>query len=80
MLYPQLEQQNMMREIMFLHCIATTPDLGQRKALFIFTNAYNLGKYDLDALIKEAKKSKIHFSNLNELLNKVKEYINQEDI
>jgi hypothetical protein len=73
MLYPQLEQQNMMREIMFLHCIAITPNLGQRKALFIFKNAYNLGKYDLDALIQEAKKSEVHFNNLNELISKVKE-------
>lgn len=75
MLYPQLKQQNMLKEIMFLHCIATTPDLGQRKALFIFKNAYNFGKYDLDSLIKEAKEAKVHFKNLNEILNRIKEVV-----
>ena len=73
MLYPQLAQQNMLKEIMFLHCIATTPDLGQRKALYIFKNAYNFGAYDLDSLIKEAKEAKVHFKNLNEILNRIKE-------
>lgn len=73
MLYPQLTQQNMLKEIMFLHCIATTPDLGQRKALYIFKNAYNSGKYNLDSLIKEAKDAKVHFKNLNEILNRIKE-------
>lgn len=73
LLYPQLTQQNMIAELMFLHSIATTPTLGQRKALFIFKNAYNYGKYDLDALVKEAKEAKIHFSNLNEILNRIKE-------
>ncbi len=73
MLYPQLAQQNMMKEIMFLHCIATTPDLGQRKALHIFKSAYNFGKYDLDALVKEAKDAKVRFKNLNEILNRIKE-------
>lgn len=73
MLYPQLAQQNMQRELMFLHSIATTPNLGQRKALFIFKEAYNYGKYDLDALVKRAKSAKMHFNNLNEILNKIKE-------
>lgn len=73
MLYPQLAQQNMMKEIMFLHCIATTPDLGQRKALHIFKSAYNFGKYDLDALVKEAKDAKVRFNNFNEILNRIKE-------
>lgn len=73
MLYPQLTQQNMLKEIMFLHCIATTSDLGQRKALYIFKNAYNRGTYDLDSLIKEAKEAKVHFNNLNEILNRIKE-------
>lgn len=73
MLYPQLTQQNMLKEIMFLHCIATTPNLGQRKALHIFKSAYNFGKYDLDALIKEAKEAKVRFDNLNEILNRIKE-------
>ena len=58
---------------MFLHSIATTPNLGQRKALFIFKEAYNYGQYDLDALVKRAKTAKIHFNNLNEILNKIKE-------
>lgn len=73
MLYPQLTQQNMIRELMFLHCIATTPNLGQRKALHIFKSAYNFGKYDLDSLIKEAKEAKARFDNLNEILNRIKE-------
>lgn len=73
MLYPQLAQQNMQRELMFLHSIATTPNLGQRKALFIFKEAYNYGKYDLDALVKRAKSAKMHFNNLNEILSKIKE-------
>lgn len=73
MLYPPLTQQNMLREIMFLHCIATTPDLGQKKALHIFKNAYNEGKYDLNVLIKKAKEAKVHFKNLNEILEKIKE-------
>ena len=73
MLYPQLTQKNMIREIMFLHSIATTPSLGQCKALFIFKEAYNYGQYDLDALVKRAKTAKIHFNNLNEILNKIKE-------
>ncbi|MBE6855853.1 MAG: hypothetical protein E7500_00270 [Ruminococcus sp.] len=73
MLYPQLAQQNMQRELMFLHSIATTPNLGQRKALFIFKEAYNYGKYDLDALVKRAKSAKMRFNNLNEILNKIKE-------
>lgn len=73
MLYPQLTQQNMLKEIMFLHCIATTSDLGQRKALYIFKNAYNRGTYDLNSLIKEAKEAKVHFKNLNEILNRIKE-------
>lgn len=72
MLYPQLTEQNMLKELMFLHCIATTPNLGQRKALFIFKNAYNYGRYDFDALLKGAKDAKIHFDNLNEILNKIK--------
>lgn len=72
MLYPQLTQQNMLSELMFLHSIATTPNLGQRKALFIFKNAYNYGKYDLNALIQGAKDAKIHFDNLNEILNRIK--------
>lgn len=72
MLYPQLTQRNMLPELMFLHSIATTPNLGQRKALFIFKNAYNYGRYDLDALAKGAKDAKIHFDNLNEILNKIK--------
>lgn len=72
MLYPQLTEQNMTAELMFLHSIATTPTLGQRKALFIFKNAYNYGTYDLEALVKEAKEAKIHFDNLNELLRQIK--------
>ncbi len=73
MLYPQLTQQNMIRELMFLHCIATTPNLGQRKALHIFKSAYNFGKYDLESLVKEAKEAKARFDNLNEILNRIKE-------
>lgn len=72
MLYPQLTEQNMTAELMFLHSIATTPTLGQRRALFIFKNAYNYGTYDLEALVKEAKEAKIHFDNLNELLRQIK--------
>jgi len=71
MLYPQLTQQNMMKELMFLHTIATTPSLGQRKALFLFANAYNRGKYDLEALVRESKESNLHFENLNEVLKKI---------
>lgn len=71
MLYPQLVRQGMFREIMFLHCIATTPSLGQRKALFIFKNAYDKGKYDLNALVKEAKSEKIRFENINSILKKI---------
>lgn len=73
MLYPLLAQKNMTAELMFLHSIATTPSLGQRKVLHIFKNAYNRGKYNLDALVKEAKEAKTKFSNLNEILNKIKE-------
>ena len=72
MLYPQLTQQNMTKELMFLHSIATTPSLGQRKALFLFMNAYNRGKYDLESLVKEAKEANIQFDNLNELLARIR--------
>lgn len=72
MLYPVLTEQGMTKELMFLHFIATTPTLGQRKALFLFKNAYNRGKYDLDALVREAKTSRLHFDNLNELLAQIK--------
>ncbi len=74
MLYPQLTQQNMMKELVFLHIIATTPSLGQRKALFLFANAYNRGKYDLDALVKEAKYSNLHFVDMNEILKKIEKF------
>lgn len=73
LLYPQLEQKNMTAELIFLHSIATTPSLGQRKALHIFKKAYNQGKYDLNSLVKEAKEAKAKFNNLNEIINKVKE-------
>ena len=63
----------MTAELIFLHSIATTPSLGQRKALHIFTKAYNQGKYDLNSLVKEAKEAKAKFNNLNEIINKVKE-------
>ena len=72
MLYPVLTQQNMTKELMFLHAIATTPSLGQRKAMFLFMNAYNRGKYDLDALVQQAKESNLHFDNLNEVIAKIR--------
>ncbi len=72
MLYPQLVQQNMMKELLFLHSIATMPSLGQRKAVFLFMNAYNRGRYDLNALVQQAKDSNLHFDNLNEIIAKIK--------
>lgn len=75
MLYPKLADRNMIAELMFLHSIAKTPTLGQRKALHIFKNAYNRGKYDLDALVKEAKDARVKFNNLNEILCNIKKAV-----
>lgn len=72
LLYPPLTQQNMIKELMFLYIIATNPSLGQRKALYIFKNAYNCGKYDLDTLAEETKKARLHFENLNKILEELK--------
>lgn len=74
LLFPILAQNNMIKELMFLHSIATTSREGTRTAVRLFGNAYdNNGEYTLDSLIAEAHNMDVEFKNLPQLIKKIKD-------
>ena len=52
MLFPILEGRH--EELSLLHCVAKTAE-GVRGAVRLFSNAYDVGNYDFNGIVKMAK-------------------------
>lgn len=71
LMFPILKEQNMVKELKFLHSIALSPKEDIRSAVHLFTTMYNRGHYDFDSLVKQAKNMQIDLSNLPHIIKKL---------
>ena len=73
MLFPILVEDNMLKELYFLHSIATATREGLRTAVRLFSAAYDSGDYTLDNLVSWAHNFDVEIQNLPQIIKRIKE-------
>lgn len=72
MMFPMLVEDNMLKELYFLHSIATTTREGLRTAVRLFSAAYDSGDYTLDSLVNWAHSFDVEIQNLPQIIKRIK--------